>query len=67
MARSRSFAWLPLFGLLLGACSGAGAYTILVPPNQAAAPVRDLAVGHDGKRLAIAKALGAQPEHTGEA
>jgi WD40 repeat protein len=29
--------------------------------------VRDLAVARDGKRLAVAKALGAQPEHTGEA
>ena len=67
MAKSKSFTWLPLFGLLLGACSGTGSYTILVPPNQAAAPVRDLTVGHDGKRLAMAKALGAQPEHTGEA
>ena len=67
MAKSRSFTWLPLFGLWLVACSGTGSYTILVPPNQAAAPVRDLAVGRDSKRLAMAKALGAQPEHTGEA
>ncbi len=67
MAKSRSFPWLPLASLLLGACAGSGSYTILVPPNQAAAPVRDLAVSRDGKRLAVAKALGAQPEHTGEA
>ena len=66
MARSRSFTWLPLLGVWLAAC-GTGSYTILVPPNQAAAPVRDLAVGRDGKRLAMAKALGAQAEHTGEA
>jgi len=41
MAKSRSFPWLPLASLLLGACAGSGSYTILVPPNQAAAPVRD--------------------------
>ncbi len=61
------FAPLSLFGLCLGACSGTGSYTILVPPNQVAAPVRDLAVARDGKRLAMAKALGAQPEHASEA
>ena len=67
MAKSRPFTWLPLLGVWLSACSGTGSYTILVPPNQAAAPVRDLAVGRHGKRLAMAKALGAQAEHTGEA
>jgi WD40 repeat protein len=67
MTKSRSFAWLPLFGFCLGACAGTGSYTILVPPNQAAAPVHDLAVGRDGKRLAMAKALGAQPARAGEA
>ena len=66
MARPRSFTWLPLLGVWLVAC-GTGSYTVLVPPNQATAPVRDLAVARDGKRLAMAKALGAQAEHTGEA
>jgi len=66
MARPRSFTWLPLLGVWLAAC-GTGSYTVLVPPNQAAAPVRDLAVARDGQRLAMAKALGAQAEHTGEA
>ena len=67
MARSKSFAWLPLAGLSLGACAGSGSYTILVPPSQTAAPVHDLAVGRDGKRLVMGKALGARPEHPSEA
>ena len=67
MARSKSFAWLPLAGLSLGACAGSGSYTILVPPSETAAPVHDLAVGRDGKRLVMAKALGARPEHKSEA
>lgn len=67
MAKSRSFTWLPLLGFWLGACSGIGSYTILVPPNPAAAPVRDLAVSRDGKRVAMAKALGAQLEYPSEA
>jgi len=66
MARS-TVTSLSLLVVWLGACSGTGSYTILVPPNQAAAPVRDLAVGRDGKRLAMAKALGARPEHPSEA
>jgi WD40 repeat protein len=65
MVRSTSFIALILLGL--GACAGSGSYTILVPPNQAAAPVRDLAVSRDGQHLAVAKALGAPAEHTGEA
>jgi len=68
MFKSRSFPWLSVFGVCwAAACSGTGAYTILVPPNQGATQVHDLAPSRDGKRLAMSKALGARPERPSEA